>query len=205
MELANKRVLITGASQGLGRAIAQGLAAAGMDIALHYKQSAEQAQQTAEHIGRLSRKCFTVQADLCRPQQIQTMLEKVRSELGPIDALINARRVRAQGLERDIRGQRFWPSRSVPIARNSNETSRSRQDNQYPRCRRPEALGFTRSVLRIQGCPGQLDQKLGQGLRPPGAGQRRCPGNHRLAGLLHRTPAANLRPADPSRSHRSVR
>jgi len=89
MELANKRVLITGASQGLGRAIAQGLAGAGMDIALHYKESAEQAQQTAEDIGRLSRKCLTVQADLCRGQQIQSMLEKIRSELGGIDALIN--------------------------------------------------------------------------------------------------------------------
>ena len=64
MELANKRALITGASQGLGRAIAQRLAAAGVDIALHYKDSAEKAQQTAQQIKQLSRRSLAVQADL---------------------------------------------------------------------------------------------------------------------------------------------
>ena len=89
MQLANKRALITGASQGLGRAIAQRLAAAGMDIALHYKDSAEKAQQTAQQIKQLSRRSLAVQADLCQPEQVETMLEKIRSELGPIDILIN--------------------------------------------------------------------------------------------------------------------
>ena len=89
MELANKRALITGASQGLGRAIAQRLAGAGMDIALHYKDSAEKAQQTAQQIKQLSRRSLAVQADLCQPEQVETMLEKIRSELGPIDVLIN--------------------------------------------------------------------------------------------------------------------
>ena len=89
MELANKRALITGASQGLGRAIAQRLAGAGMDIALHYRDSAEKADQTAQQIKQLSRRSLAVQADLCEPEQIEIMLEKVRSELGPIDALIN--------------------------------------------------------------------------------------------------------------------
>ena len=50
MELANKRALITGASQGLGRAIAHRLARAGMDVALHYNDSAEKAGQSAEQI-----------------------------------------------------------------------------------------------------------------------------------------------------------
>ena len=89
MELANKLVLITGASQGLGRAIAQGLAAAGMNVAVHYKDSAEQARQTAQEIVKLSRKSLAVQADLTEPEQISAMLNKIRSELGPIDALIN--------------------------------------------------------------------------------------------------------------------
>ena len=89
MELANTRALITGASQGLGRAIAHRLARAGMDIALHYKDSAEKAQETAEQIREESGRSLAVQADLCDPEQIQSMLERVRSELGPIDALIN--------------------------------------------------------------------------------------------------------------------
>ncbi len=89
MELADKLALITGASQGLGRAIAQRLAAAGMDVALHYNDSIEQAEQTAQQIAQLSRKSLAVRADLAVPEQISAMLEKIRSELGPIDALIN--------------------------------------------------------------------------------------------------------------------
>lgn len=89
MELANKLALITGAGQGLGRAIAQRLATAGMDIALHYKDSVQQAQKTAQQIAKLSRKSLAVQADLAQPEQIATMLEKIHSQLGPIDALIN--------------------------------------------------------------------------------------------------------------------
>ncbi len=89
MELANKLALITGAGQGLGRTIAQCLAEAGMDVALHYNDSAEQAQQSAQQIKQLSRRSLTVQADLAVPEQIATMLEKIHSELGPIDALIN--------------------------------------------------------------------------------------------------------------------
>ena len=89
MQLANKCALITGGSQGLGRAIAQRLAGAGMDIALHYKGSPEQAQQTAQQVRQLSPKSLAVQADLCQPQQIQIMLDKLRIELGPIDALVN--------------------------------------------------------------------------------------------------------------------
>ena len=89
MELANKLALITGAAQGLGQTIAQCLAGAGMDVALHYNDSAEQAQQSAQQIKQLSRRSLTIQADLAVPEQIATMLEKIHSELGPIDALIN--------------------------------------------------------------------------------------------------------------------
>ncbi len=89
MELVNKVALITGAAQGLGRTIALCLAEAGMDIALHYNDSAEQAQQSAQQIKQLSRRSLTIQADLALPEQIATMLEKIHSELGPVDALIN--------------------------------------------------------------------------------------------------------------------
>ncbi len=89
MELANKLVLITGASQGLGRAIAQCLAAAGMDVAVHYKDSAQQARQTAQEITQLSRRSLAVRADLAVHEQIGAMLDKIHSELGPVDALIN--------------------------------------------------------------------------------------------------------------------
>ena len=89
MQLANKRALITGGGRGLGRAIAQRLGGAGMDIALHYKDSAEQAEQTAKEIEQLSRRCLAVPADLGSNQEIDKMLEQIRSDLGPIDVLVN--------------------------------------------------------------------------------------------------------------------
>ncbi len=89
MELANKLALITGASQGLGRAIAQRLANAGMDVAVHYKDSVEQAEQTAQQITQLSRRSLAVRADLAVHEQITAMLDKIHSELGPVDVLIN--------------------------------------------------------------------------------------------------------------------
>ena len=89
MQLKNKRALITGAGKGLGRAIAQRLAGTGMDIAWHCQSSAQEAQQAIEQLGQTPGRSLLVQADLRDPQQIETMLEKVHNDLGPIDVLVN--------------------------------------------------------------------------------------------------------------------
>ena len=89
MQFKNKRALITGAGAGLGRAIALRLAAAGMDIAVHCHRSTTDAQQTSEQIRKLHVKSLAVQADLRNREQIETMLEQVHSDLGPIDVLVN--------------------------------------------------------------------------------------------------------------------
>lgn len=89
MELKNKRALVTGAGQGLGRTIAVRLANAGTDIALHCHSSAEQAQETAQRIAQLSVKSVLVTADLSDTSQIESMLDHIQSDLGPIDILIN--------------------------------------------------------------------------------------------------------------------
>ena len=89
MQLKNKRALITGAAKGLGGAIAQRLSGAGMDIAVHCHESSEQAQQISEQIENLQAKSLIVQADLRSSEQIKTMLEKVNSDLGTIDVLVN--------------------------------------------------------------------------------------------------------------------
>ena len=89
MQLKNKRALITGAGKGLGQTIAQRLAGAGMDIAWHCQSSAQQAQQTIEKLSQTHGRSLLVQADLRDPKQVETMLEKVHNELGPIDVLVN--------------------------------------------------------------------------------------------------------------------
>ena len=89
MELKNKRALVTGAGQGLGRTIAVRLASAGADIALHCHSSAEHAQETAQRIAKLPVKSMVATADLSDTGQIESMLDQVQSNLGPIDILIN--------------------------------------------------------------------------------------------------------------------
>lgn len=89
MLLTNKRALVTGAGQGLGRAIAVRLADVGMDIALHCHNSTESAEEATEQITKRSRKALAVRADLRKHEQIEAMLDRVRADLGPIDVLIN--------------------------------------------------------------------------------------------------------------------
>jgi len=89
MELKNKRALVTGAGQGLGRSIALRLAAAGMDVALHCHSSAEHAQETTQRIAQLPVKSVVVSADLRDHAQIEAMLDRIQSDLGPVDVLVN--------------------------------------------------------------------------------------------------------------------
>ena len=89
MQLKNKRALITGAGKGLGRAIAQRLAGAGMDVVVHCQSSAQQGRQTVEQLKQKHNQSLLVQADLRDFKQVDAMLEKIHSELGPLDVLIN--------------------------------------------------------------------------------------------------------------------
>ena len=89
MELKNKRALVTGAGQGLGRSIALRLAAAGMDVALHCHSSAEHAQETAQRIAQLPVKSLVVSADLSDTGQIEAMLDRIGADFGPVDVLVN--------------------------------------------------------------------------------------------------------------------
>ncbi|NIA07977.1 MAG: SDR family oxidoreductase [Actinobacteria bacterium] len=89
MQLKNKRALVTAAGKGPGRAIALRLAAVGMDVALHCHSSAEHAQETSEQIAQFSVKSLVAPADLRDSQQIETMLDRIQTDLGPIDVLVN--------------------------------------------------------------------------------------------------------------------
>ena len=88
-EITNKVALVTGASRGIGRAIAVGLAEAGVDVAVHYHTKQAEAKQVADQVRRLGRRAVVVQADVSVPQQAQSLAERVERELGPVDILVN--------------------------------------------------------------------------------------------------------------------
>jgi len=89
VRLKDKRALITGASRGIGRGIAEVFADEGADVAVNYVASAEKADEVAAAIRAKGRRAMTVKADVAKRSQVEPMIEKVWKELGPIDILIN--------------------------------------------------------------------------------------------------------------------
>lgn len=87
--LKNKRVLVTGATGGIGKAVAQQLADEGATIVMHYLDNEEQAQQTAEAITRSGGAAHILKADLSKREEAVALGEKAWELLDGIDVLIN--------------------------------------------------------------------------------------------------------------------
>jgi NAD(P)-dependent dehydrogenase (short-subunit alcohol dehydrogenase family) len=88
--LEDKCVLVTGASRGIGRGIAEVVAEEGANVAINYiPDQRDQAEEVVEGIRALGRKAIAVQADVSRRDEVEAMVETVSSGLGPIDVLVN--------------------------------------------------------------------------------------------------------------------
>ena len=88
MELEGKVAIVTGAAQGIGRAIAETLAKAGADVAVVDRDVAHAAEAVAA-IARLGRRGLAVKANVAEWTDVQAMVEQVMAELGRIDILVN--------------------------------------------------------------------------------------------------------------------
>jgi enoyl-[acyl-carrier protein] reductase III len=92
MTITAKHALITGGSRGIGRGIALKLAEQGVHIAINYVKDEASAKATLEQVRTRGSDGFTVQADVCQPQQIERMFERVKDEFGSLDIFVaNAR------------------------------------------------------------------------------------------------------------------
>ncbi len=89
MRLSGKTVLITGASKGIGRALALGCAREGADLILNYHSDRAGAAEAAAEIEALGRRAFCIRADLSRVNQIQRMFAVARKKFARLDVLIN--------------------------------------------------------------------------------------------------------------------
>jgi len=89
MDFAGKVVLVTGAQQGIGRAMALEFAAAGADVAVNWLDDETAAQGVADQVRARGWREILVRADVGQIQQVQAMVAAVQDGLGPIDVLIS--------------------------------------------------------------------------------------------------------------------
>ena len=97
MLLSEKTALVTGASRGLGRAIALRLAANGASLAVNYRERAAEAESVAQEIHSLGGKAIAIQANVGDAAQVRSMVERAVRELGPVDILVNNAGVARRG------------------------------------------------------------------------------------------------------------
>ena len=86
--LDGKVAVVTGASSGLGVAIAQGMAAAGADVAIGARR-AGMLEETKILVEALGRRCLAVETDVTKVEDCQALVEAAVSELGGCDVLVN--------------------------------------------------------------------------------------------------------------------
>jgi 3-oxoacyl-[acyl-carrier protein] reductase len=85
--VANRAILVTGASRGIGRAIAQAFAAAGDRVAVHHRDSAALAAEVLAGLAGAGH--AVVQADLADPEAVRRMVDEAHDALGGLDVLVN--------------------------------------------------------------------------------------------------------------------
>ncbi len=89
MTLNSRVALVTGASRGIGRAIAIALAGAGADVAVNYRERRDEAGDTVKAIAALGRRTAAFQADVSNGNAVAGLVHEVEAALGPIDILVN--------------------------------------------------------------------------------------------------------------------
>lgn len=88
-DLSGKCVLITGASSGIGAALAKAFAEQGCSVGLHYNSSEEAARQLADQIQNLGGKVFLVRGDAAKPKELNRVVSETAEHFGGLQGLIN--------------------------------------------------------------------------------------------------------------------
>ena len=95
-------VLVTGASGGIGRAIALAFAGKGYPVALHYNTRREEALAVREEIRRAGGRAELFQGDLSQEEEVSRLFGEVEGRLGPVGILVNNAGISWQGLLTDM-------------------------------------------------------------------------------------------------------
>jgi 3-oxoacyl-[acyl-carrier protein] reductase len=90
--------IVTGASRGIGRAIALGLAAAGAKIAVNYGRSATAAEEVVQHIHHQGGEALALQGDMAQEADIEALFKTVMEQWGRVDIVVNNAGITRDGL-----------------------------------------------------------------------------------------------------------
>ena len=88
-DINGRFALVTGASKGIGRAVALRLGEQGVNVAVNYNSSPEEADLTVQGLHELGVEAFAVQADVSNLVQVSIMIDEVSERFGQIDILVN--------------------------------------------------------------------------------------------------------------------
>ncbi|MGQ9781711.1 MAG: SDR family NAD(P)-dependent oxidoreductase [Nitrososphaeria archaeon] len=89
MRLRNKLCLVTGATRGIGRAIALTFAREGADVVVNYSKSKDQAEDVVMEITKMRRRAIAVKADVSKKYEVKVMVDQIIRQFKRIDVLVN--------------------------------------------------------------------------------------------------------------------
>ncbi|MFB6170851.1 MAG: 3-oxoacyl-[acyl-carrier-protein] reductase [Haloarculaceae archaeon] len=95
--LEHRTVVVTGASRGIGRGIAEQLGTHGASVAVNYRSSSAEAEEVADIVDRAGGEAVTVQGDVADAEAMQEMATAVRDTFGSVDVLVNNAGITADG------------------------------------------------------------------------------------------------------------
>lgn len=145
MSLEGKAAVVTGASKGIGRALAIGLARAGAKVAISYKNDQSGADETCRAIRDIDGSCVAIGADVSARDEVRQMIETAHRELGSIDVLVN-----------NAGRTRFGPATEVTEEDWDDVINTNLRGAFFATVAAVEAMGDGGSVVNISSCAATL-------------------------------------------------